>query len=64
MTYRGYVKVTFAELSHLPEGTQVRIEVEDRSTSFSPPPRAKLQPFEPVSMAGESLADEIIRDRR
>lgn len=67
MTYHAYVmdgKVTFKELSTLPDGTSLRIEVDGPSPTAPAENKMKLREFKPVEMPGESLADDIVRDRR
>jgi hypothetical protein len=68
MTNRGHVKngqIMLDEPARLPEGAPVRVEVEERSARIaSPRPRAKLRPFQPIRLPGDSLADALVRDRR
>jgi len=68
MTYRGQVKngqITLDKLARLPEGARVNIEVAERRGRISRPSRRmKLQRLEPLQMAGGSLAEELVNDRR
>jgi hypothetical protein len=68
MTYRGYIKngqVTLEKPARLPEGAQVTVEIVEQSSRVSRPKRReKLRPFNPIHMPGESLADELVRNRR
>ena len=68
MTYRGHVKngqITLDGAARLPEGAAVNVEVIERSARISQPQRPKrARKFQAIDMPGDSLADELIRDRR
>jgi hypothetical protein len=68
MTYRGHVKngqIALDAPATLPEGATVNIEVlEERDKEPRPPQRSRERKFQPIEMPGDSLADEIIRERR
>jgi hypothetical protein len=68
MTYRGHIRngqVTLDDPVHLPEGTEVTVEVvEEPMRVVRPKRRARGREFKPIEMPGGSLADELIRDRR
>lgn len=68
MTYRGHVKngqVTLDEPAPLPEGAEVNVEVVAQKVRItSPKKRVPLGKITPIEMPGDSLADELVRDRR
>jgi hypothetical protein len=68
MSYHGHIKngqVMFDEPVRLPEGAEVNVEVIERKVRItSPRNRKPLRKFQPIEMPGDSLADEIIRNRR
>jgi hypothetical protein len=68
MTYRGHIKngqVLLDEPASLPEGAEVNIEVVEKEVHIAYPQSPQpLREFQPIEMPGESLADELIRDRR
>jgi hypothetical protein len=68
MTYRGHVKngqITLDEPAPLPEGAEVNVEVvEEKVRITSPKNRVPLRKITPIEMPGDSLADELVRDRR
>ena len=68
MTYRGHVKdgqIKLDEPARLPEGARVDINVVEPTVQDSKPRwRGQTRSFQPIQMPGDSLADELIRDRR
>jgi hypothetical protein len=67
MTYRGHVKngqITLDEPARLPEGVAVNVEVILQPDVTEPDRRVKLRSFDAIHMPGDSLADELVRDRR
>jgi hypothetical protein len=67
MTYRGHVqngRITLDEPAQLPEGAEVNVELVEKVRITRPSKRERLGRFQPIEMSGESLADELIRDRR
>jgi hypothetical protein len=68
MTYRGHVRngqIMLDEPARLPEGAPVSVEVLGNGVRISrPQPCVKLRTFKPIQMPGDSLADELVRDRR
>ena len=65
MTYHGHVRngqITLDTPVRLPEGAQVSIEVVEpkNGKSQTRPPRT----FQPIEMPGDSLAEELVRERR
>lgn len=68
MTYRGHVnngQILLDQPASLPEGALVNVEISPDPVRISRPQfPERLQPFQPIEMPGDSLADEIVRDRR
>ena len=68
MTYRGHIKngqIALDEPAQLPEGAEVNVEVvEQKARITSPKNRVPLRRIKPIEMPGDSLADELVRDRR
>jgi hypothetical protein len=68
MTCRGHVKngqVMLDESARLPEGAEVNVEVVEQKTQItSPKNRVPLRKIAPIEMPGDSLADELVRNRR
>ena len=51
--------------AQLPEGAEVNVEVvEQKARITSPKNRVPLRRIKPIEMPGDSLADELVRDRR
>ena len=66
MTFRGHIRngqITLDDPALLPEGAQVNIELIEQPSSRMRK-RAQERQFEPIEMPGDSLAEELIRDRR
>ncbi len=73
MIYRGHIRngqILLDEPAELPEGAAVDIELsarnfEQQSVRITRPERPQpLAKFQPLEMPGESLADELVRERR
>jgi hypothetical protein len=66
MTYAGHIKdgqILLDEPTPLPEGARVTVEIERiaERKSFR---ESRMDGFKPIQIAGDSLAEQIIRDRR
>lgn len=68
MTYRGHVRdgqIQLDEAAALPEGATVNVQmVETSKPAIKSGRPARVRAFQPIEMPGDSLADDIIRDRR
>lgn len=68
MTYRAHVKngqITLDEPAQLPEGAEIRVEVVEGRTPITRPKNPRpLGKFEPISLPGGPLSEDIVRDRR
>ena len=68
MTYRGHIKngqVTLDEPAQLPEAAEVNIQIVEANVRItSPRNRLPLRKITPIEMPGDSLADELVRERR
>ena len=68
MTYRGQItrgQIVLDEPVQLPEGATVEVQVIEPKVRITRP--LQRQPFrkiQPIVMPGDSLADELVRDRR
>jgi hypothetical protein len=68
MTYRGQVangQIVLNERVQLPEGAIVQVEVMEAKLRITHPTRREpFQKFHAITMPGDSLADELVRERR
>jgi len=68
MTYRGQItkgQIVLDESVQLPEGATVEVQViEPKIRITRPSQRKPFRKIQPIVMPGDSLADELVRDRR
>jgi hypothetical protein len=68
MTFQARVRngrVVLDPPASLPEGAKLEIHVVDQPPTITPPKkRAALRNLKPIELPGDSLAEELIRDRR
>ncbi|HVS71966.1 MAG TPA: hypothetical protein VHQ47_11985 [Phycisphaerae bacterium] len=68
MTYRGQVtkgQILLDEPIPLPDGAIVRVEITEPKVRITRPKRPeRLRKFDPITMPGGSLADDLVSERR
>ena len=68
MTYRGQITkglIVLDEPVRLPEGATVKVQVIAPKIRITRPSQRKpFRKIQPIVMPGDSLADELVRDRR